>query len=81
MANKCVAPRLQPGQARLMAQTLTDKDVANLLRGGSVVVHTGNRRVIVIDANSNILRWLRKKLKEKGATITPRERARILEMM
>jgi len=73
--------RLQPGQARLMSQTLTDKDVANLLRGGSVVVHTGQKRVIVINADSNILRWLAKKLKNGEKRITPMERKRITEMM
>lgn len=80
MARACTA-RLRPGRARLMSQTLTDKDVASLLRGGNVVLHTGEKRVIIINADSNILRWLAGKLRQKGATITPRERSRILEMM
>lgn len=63
-----------------MSQTLTDKDVAKLLRGKSVVVHTGQKRIIVIDADSNILRWLARKLQTREG-ITPQERKRILEMM
>ena len=73
--------RLQPGQARLMSQTLTDKNVATLLQGGSVVVHTGQKRTLIINADSNILRWLAKKLQCGDKKITPRERSRILEMM
>ena len=73
--------RLQPGQARLMSQTLTDQNVATLLRGGSVVVHTGQKRVLVINSDSNILRWLNRKLENGDKKITPRERKQILEMM
>jgi hypothetical protein len=73
--------RLQPGQARLMSQTLTDKDVAQLCRGGSVVLHTGQKRVLVINADSNILKWLNHKLKNGDKLITPTERRKILEMM
>lgn len=73
--------RLQPGQARLMSQTLLDKDVAKLCRGGSIVLHTGQKRVIVISADSNILRWLNRKLKNGDKKITPMERKKILEMM
>lgn len=64
----------------MMSQTLTDKDVARLLRGKSVVVHTGQKRIIVIDADSDILRWLGRKLRTREG-ITPQERQKILEMM
>jgi len=66
---------------RLMSQTLTDNDVVTLCKGGSVVVHTGQKRIIVINAKSDILKWLNKKLSQKDIEITPRERKKVLEMM
>lgn len=66
---------------RLMSQTLTDKDLARLVRGKDAVLHIGKSKTVVINADSDVLRWLGKKVASADGVIVPSEKRKIRELL